>query len=106
MGSSAIWVILFITPCLDFKRFLVKSIPPRPSGLMDKASDFESEDCGFESHLGHLFYNRQHRLQMIPYLVKSIPAWPSDLMDKMPDMESKDCGVESHVVYSFHNPLH
>ena len=23
---------------------------------MDKASDFESEDCGFESHLGHVFF--------------------------------------------------
>ena len=22
---------------------------------MDKASDFESEDCGFESHLGQVF---------------------------------------------------
>ena len=26
-----------------------------PCGLMDKASDFESEDCGFESHRGHCF---------------------------------------------------
>ncbi len=25
-----------------------------PSGLMDKASAFGAEDCGFESHLGHL----------------------------------------------------
>ena len=24
----------------------------RPCGLMDKAADFESEDCGFESHRG------------------------------------------------------
>ena len=24
----------------------------RPRGLMDKASDFESEDCGFESRRG------------------------------------------------------
>ena len=24
-----------------------------PRGLMDKASDFESEDCGFESRRGH-----------------------------------------------------
>ena len=27
----------------------------RPSGLMDKASDFESEDCRFESCLGRFF---------------------------------------------------
>ena len=26
----------------------------RPRGPMDKASDFESEDCGFEPHRGHL----------------------------------------------------
>ena len=26
-----------------------------PRGLMDKASDFESEDCGFESRRGQLF---------------------------------------------------
>ena len=25
-------------------------------GLMDKASDFESEDCGFESHRGLQFF--------------------------------------------------
>ena len=27
-----------------------------PRGLMDKASDFESEDCGFESLRGHFFF--------------------------------------------------
>ena len=27
-----------------------------PRGLMDKASDFESEDCEFESRRGQLFY--------------------------------------------------
>ena len=27
----------------------------RPRGLMDKASDFESEDCEFESRRGHFF---------------------------------------------------
>ena len=26
-----------------------------PRGPMDKASDFESEDCGFESHRGRYF---------------------------------------------------
>ena len=25
----------------------------RPRGPMDKASDFESEDCGFDPHRGH-----------------------------------------------------
>src|SRR4029434_10787826 len=29
----------------------------RPRGLMDKASDFESEDCGFESLRGRIFAN-------------------------------------------------
>ena len=29
----------------------------RPRGLMDKASDFESEDCGFESRRGHLYFS-------------------------------------------------
>ena len=29
----------------------------RPRGLMDMASDFESEDCGFESHRGQTFLN-------------------------------------------------
>ena len=27
-----------------------------PCGLMDKASDFESEDCGFESRHGRYFF--------------------------------------------------
>ena len=27
-----------------------------PRGLMDMASDFESEDCGFESHRGQRFF--------------------------------------------------
>ena len=72
---------------------------------MDKASDFESEHWGFESHLGQSYHNRVHRLQTIPYLVKFIPAWPSDLTDKAPDFESEDCGFECHLGYSFHNPL-
>ena len=29
--------------------------PYGPCGLMDKASDFESEDCEFESRRGHIF---------------------------------------------------
>ena len=28
----------------------------RPRGLMDKASDFGSEDCEFESHRGHILF--------------------------------------------------
>ena len=27
----------------------------RPRGPMDKASGYEPEDCGFESHRGHFF---------------------------------------------------
>ena len=27
-----------------------------PRGPMDKASDFESEDCGFESHRGRVSF--------------------------------------------------
>ena len=27
----------------------------RPRGPMDKAPDYESEDCGFESHRGQVF---------------------------------------------------
>ena len=27
-----------------------------PRGLTDKASDFESEDCGFESHRGRVLH--------------------------------------------------
>ena len=27
----------------------------RPRGPMDKASDFESEDCGFDPHRGHFY---------------------------------------------------
>ena len=29
----------------------------RPCGPMDKASDFESEDCGFDPHRGHFLDN-------------------------------------------------
>ena len=28
----------------------------RPGGVMDSASDFGSEGCGFKSHLGRYFY--------------------------------------------------
>ena len=28
----------------------------RPRGPMDKASDFESEDCGFDPHRGHFYF--------------------------------------------------
>ena len=31
--------------------------PPRPCGLMDKASDFGSEDCEFESRRGRNFFS-------------------------------------------------
>ena len=29
----------------------------RPRGPMDKASDFESEDCGFDPHRGQFFFH-------------------------------------------------
>ena len=32
----------------------------RPRGLMDKASDFESEDCEFESRRGRQVLNNSH----------------------------------------------
>ena len=32
------------------------SLNGRPRGLMDKASDFGSEDWGFESLRGHIFF--------------------------------------------------
>ena len=38
----------------------------RPRGLMDKASDFESEDCEFESRRGHRIFD--------PHIIKNEPA--------------------------------
>ncbi len=32
--------------------WILSSLTNRPRGLMDKASDFESEDCEFESRRG------------------------------------------------------
>ena len=32
----------------------------RPSGVMESASDFESEGCGFKSHLGRSFCNQKN----------------------------------------------
>ena len=29
----------------------------RPRGPMDKASDFESEDCGFDPHRGQFYFH-------------------------------------------------
>ena len=46
----------FTSPCLSCGLAVVNdSISSRPRGLMDKASDFESEDCEFESRRGRYF---------------------------------------------------
>ena len=43
----------------------------RPCGLMDKASDFESEDCEFESRRGRCFETRfPHKITR-----KDVPFW-------------------------------
>ena len=34
----------------------------RPRGPIDKASDFESEDCGFDPHRGHFTHFRHFSL--------------------------------------------
>ena len=51
----------------------------RPRGLMDKASDFESEDCGFESHRGRVF--RVSRVEFVTLSsasnVKELDRWRS-----------------------------
>ena len=46
------WPKTYITTMTKHKT----SIYHRPRGLMDKASDFESEDCEFESRRGHYLY--------------------------------------------------
>ena len=54
----------FFETSSDFKTIFNTAIRPytfpfpnrRPRGLMDKASDFESEDCAFESRRGRSFY--------------------------------------------------
>ena len=41
----------------------------RPRGPMDKASDFESEDCGFDPHRGHFTHFKHYSLEpgvMVP----------------------------------------
>ena len=41
----------------------------RPRGPMDKASDFESEDCGFDPHRGHFTHFKHCSLEprvMVP----------------------------------------
>ena len=35
----------------------------RPRGPMDKASDFESEDCGFDPHRGHFTHFKHCSLE-------------------------------------------
>ena len=44
-GDAFMWHVIFKYYCLY-----------RPRGLMDKASDFESEDCEFESRRGRVFF--------------------------------------------------
>ena len=39
-----------------FKSYNFCTSDGRPRGLMDMASDFGSEDCGFESRRGQCFY--------------------------------------------------
>ena len=49
------WLYLSVT-CFRFIYWLAVLLINRPRGLMDMASDFGSEDCGFESHRGHFFH--------------------------------------------------
>ena len=73
---------------------------------MDKASDYESEDCEFESRHGKIF----HPLVMVnfftPITIKFLNMklnhiltlcriWPCGPMDKASDFESEDCEFES-----------
>ena len=41
----------------------------RPRGLMDKASDFESEDCEFESRRGQYFYVSEKQVKSVSLCV-------------------------------------
>ncbi|GIY94033.1 hypothetical protein CEXT_134271 [Caerostris extrusa] len=93
-----------------------------PRGLMDKASDFESEDCRFESCRGRLLCNVNYgtgrvffflllfrKLTTISYFTNCYKSnvrlfnitmhrsrtCPRGLMDKASDFESEDCRFES-----------
>ena len=71
----------------------------RPRGLMDKASDFESEDCRFESCRGRLtFYYRLHDCVHCSFENREFfneIYQPRGLMEKASDFESEDCRYES-----------
>ena len=47
--KNSIWVFFKLMPSRNLDLW--------PRGLMDKASDFGSEDCGFESHRGRFLPN-------------------------------------------------
>ena len=57
-----------------------------PCGLMDRAADFESEDCGFESRLGlfNIFYlleenrtSREAKMKFITYREAEYSNFPN-----------------------------
>ena len=49
--------LFFINEIIHNKGPNYTPIMDRPCGLMDKASDFESEDCEFESRRGRIFFS-------------------------------------------------
>ena len=58
---------------------------PRPCGLMDKASDFESEDCEFESRRGRSI------------LAQSLSCNVTVLLDILGPVQ-KDFGYNEHLL--------
>ena len=53
-----------------------------PRGLMDKASDFESEDCGFDPHRGH--FPQFRTVQMTPGLLQPPPPPRYRVIESIP----------------------
>ena len=79
-------------------------------GLMNKASDFELEDCAFESHRGRSFFyflqtssdfKTIFNTAVGPYTFHCPYTRPRGLMDKASDFESEDCAFESRRGRSF-----
>ena len=61
---SVLIIIIFIVPvefaccvmAVSSSLIIHEAILIWPRGPTDKASDFESEDCGFDPHRGHNFF--------------------------------------------------
>ena len=83
----------------------------RPRGPMDKASDFESEDCGFDPHRGHFTHFKHCSLEprvMVPnrWMVIDCFSIVGSVVEFSPATREARVRFPADAKHTFFNTLH